>query len=392
MAGAMPRPRKAPPKPARRAWHSGTISTLRDGRIRARLPAAADPKRTAREFPAGRRDLAEQWLAAMLAPASAAPEQAATVTLGDWAGVWYETYVVPLRSPTSCRYYRYSLRHLAPLFDAPIAEVRQSSLQGIVGTLAATLTPATVRAVVGVWQRCLDAAVDDDLIARNPAKRLLLPKHGPKPTQRRLTQDEARAILAASVGHRYEAAYALLIGCGLRMGEVLALRWSDIDLANRRAWICRQYTDGLLLEQLKGRNPHHVALPPLVVAALIRHRDRQPPGNVLVFQTPWRSKLKSRPKGEPWPLDRKSIVTDLGKLLRELGIEHATPHAARRGLASALIEGGASPAAVASRLGHADPSITLRAYTVSDTDAAQKADRLTDEYLGGGFPDGFPDP
>lgn len=105
MAGAMPRPRKQPPKPARRAWRSGTITTLRDGRIRARLPAAADPKRTAREFPAGRRDLAEQWLAAMLAPASASPEPAATVTLGDWAGVWYETYVVPLRSPSTARFY-----------------------------------------------------------------------------------------------------------------------------------------------------------------------------------------------------------------------------------------------------------------------------------------------
>lgn len=380
----MARPRKVQ-KPARRPRGSGTVTTLRDGRIRARLPAAVDPKRTAREFPAGRRDLAEAWLLAMLQPQDEAPP--AAISLGDWAGIWYDTYVVPIRPETTARTTLYALRKLEPLFRTAVTEVRPSALQAVVGQLAASISPVSIAAVVGVWRRCLEAAVDDGLIARNPAKRLTLPPAPPKPARRFVTPSEARAILAASVGHRFEAAYALLIGCGLRIGEVLGLSWEHVDLARRRAWIGPQWTESRWRPLPKNREGRWIALPPVVVAALIRHRDRQPPGCVLVMESPHaanvgRGKRKRGHEARPW--SRGQVSDDLKKLVAELGLDAMSPHSARRGLASALLESGVNPAVIADLLGHKDANTTLKHYTLPSDDGRRRADKKVDEYLGSG--------
>jgi integrase len=227
-----------------------------------------------------------------------------------------------------------------------------------------------------------EAAVDDELLARNPAKRLVLPKAPPRSARRHVAPKEAAALRAAIVGHRFEAAYALLLGCGLRIGEVLGLSWANVDLHGRRAWIQRQWTNGQWRELPKGRNPHWIRLPPVVVSALIRHRNSQPEGATLVMQSPYRRKKT----GAVQPWSAFVVATDLHELVKATGLEAMTFHSARHGLASALLEGGTSPAEIAERLGHSDPSITMRSYVHGSQDGAARADALIDAYLSGGEP------
>lgn len=216
---------------------------------------------------------AEAWLDAQVNPQPpSAPTT--TVTLGDWAAYWLATYVEPFSPPNTQHWARYALGLLAPLDAVPLADLRQSALQERVGQLA--VAPSTVQGVVGYWRRCLDAAVYDELISRNPAARLIVPKAAPREARRFVTPAEARLLLAAIRGHRFEAAYALLLGCGLRIGEVLGLRWEHVDLAAGRAWIQWQWTNSHWRDLPKGRRARHVTLPPAVVAALIRHRNNQP--------------------------------------------------------------------------------------------------------------------
>lgn len=91
------------------------------------------------------------------------------------------------------------------------------------------LSSATVRKMHGVLQKALDQAVSDGLIPRNAAKGIKLPQ-GKKKEIRPLSPDEARALLDAARGDRLEALYVLAISTGLREGELLALRWEDVDL------------------------------------------------------------------------------------------------------------------------------------------------------------------
>jgi integrase len=380
------RRKKAPEKPPRRARGTGSIAVLGDGTIRARLPASVDPKRPAREFRPGQMAEAVAWLDAALNPEPPPVATASTVTVGQWAGMWHQTYVIPMAAPNSARWYLYALRQLEGLYATPLASVRPSALQAIVGALAARLDAGTVQAVVGVWRRMFEAAVDDELIARNPARRLTLPRSTPHVVKRHVTPAEASALWAAIDGHRFEAAYALLLGCGLRIGEVLGLSWANVDLAGRRIWIQRQWTNSHWRELPKGRNPRWVGLPSQVLAALIRHRDRQPEGAVLVMQSPnttWfgpRARRNHAPVVRPW--SAQVVRDDLVKLI------DATPHAFRRGLVTALLDGGASPAVVAERVGHASTATTLKHYAGRSDDARKEVDALVDRYLGGTLGDG----
>lgn len=383
----MARPRKWPPLPKRRHG-TGSLARLPDGRLRARLPARLDPKRTAREFPADALPEAQAWLAAQLAPPPASTTAAATVR--DWSGLWWANAVAPMHPPNTAKWYLYALRQLEPLYGTLLADLRPSALQAVVGTLSARLAPSNVTAIVGVWRRCLAAAVDDELISRNPAARLVLPRPGPRPKRRHLTPDEARRIAAAIPGHRFEAAFALMLGCGLRIGEILGLRWADVG--DGRLRVEQQFTNGHFRPVPKGRNPHDVPLPPFAAAALRRHRAAQPVGPVLVFASP-----AARP---PWsrPWSDNTVAADLAALLVTLGIDHATPHASRHGLATYWLNRGVPPATVAELLGHADPSITLRAYSHSSADARSQAGALVDGLFAGvsgdlgGFGAGQPTP
>lgn len=381
----MPRKPKVPAR-QRRIRNTGSISVDRTtGEIRVRPPKVIDPEQRSKLFPPGQMDAARAYLAALLAPP---PEPvAAPMLVKTWGGVWWKTYVEPFSPPNTARGYLYALGKLEPVYGVSLPELRPSMLQAVVGDLATRLDASTVQGIVGVWRRCLDAAVEDQIIARNPArsKSLVVPKTTPKPKKRHITPAEALLLRDAIVNHRFEAAYALLLGCGLRIGEVLGLAWEHVELHNRRAWIQRQWTNSHWRDLPKGRNPRWVRLPPAVVAALIRHRNDQPAGSVLVMQSPYgrrpgRGRRKTSAPPQPWSYH--AVVGDLIDVIDALELPPATPHAYRRGLVSMLIDGGAPPSTVAALVGHADANTTMRSYAMPGDAGAQLAADLVDRYLG----------
>lgn len=379
----MPR-RKPPPPPKRRKRGTGSISVAADGTIRARLPSWLDTARAAREFRPGEEHLAAAWLDAMITAArnpqpEAVPEH---TTVDEWASQWWTAYCQPPTvAPNTARAYLAALRQLHAVYDVPLDAVRTIQLQAIANALLGRLAVRTVQGIVGVWRSMFRAGIANRLLVYNPAEGIVLPKAPPPVPARHLTQHDVERLLPAIVGHRFEAAFALLIGCGLRIGEVLGLHWRDVDLARRRAWIQYQWTNERLRATPKAHNPHHVPLPPFVVAALIRHRDRQPSGCVFVMQSPWPSK-----SGDVRPWSRDRVAIDLKRLLAELGLEVATPHSSRHGLATALLNAGIPAADVAQLTGHRSTQTLLRTYSHESGDEERRA-RAIEEYLGMGAED-----
>jgi len=378
-------PRRTPvpaPEPPRRRRGTGTVTRLAQGMWRSRLPRQPDGSRPAHDCPT--RAEAEAWLGAMLAPPT--PAVAVPLDVETWTGTWYEDYVEPMRTPNTARWALYALRFLAPLYPVPLAALKPSQLQKIIGELTQRLAAETVQGIAGMWRRCFEAALDDGHIERNPAKRLTLPKSSPRVVKRHVTAAEVALIWPKIVGHRFEAAFALLLGCGLRIGEVLGITWEAVDFRKHRVWIGPQWTNSHWRPEPKGRNPHWASLPPAVEAALIRHRDRQEAGAIYVMQSPhttWFGRGKdTRRKPEIRPWSAHAVRADLSAIVTELGLDEMTPHAARRGLVSALLDGGVSPAVVAEIAGHADQATTLRSYAARNADAREHAAEVVDRYLG----------
>jgi integrase len=87
----------------------------------------------------------------------------------------------------------------------------------------------TIELTRKVLSMALDWAVERRRVGRNEARYAIVPD-APERKSRSLTLDQAKALLAAIEGDRFEAAWRLMITCGLRPGEVFGLRWSDLDL------------------------------------------------------------------------------------------------------------------------------------------------------------------
>lgn len=348
------------------------------GKLRARGPSVNGAARQSRTFPPGARDEASAWLDAFLAP-QPAPAQTIVLTVEQWAVDWWTAYVEAIKPYNTARTYLSHLRKLAPKYSALVTSVTTTDLQTILGSYKGRVAPSTLIAIARVWRACFEAAVEDELIGRNPARRLALPSAPKRKASRHLTAREVALLREAIVGHRFEAAYALMLGCGLRIGEILGLSWESVDLPGRRLWIQEQFTGGRWRDEPKGRNPHHVPLPSWVAATLARCRRSQPVEYTLVLQSPWQGP-RARKNGRPSPWSGNPIRQDLEKIITALGLERAVPHAARHGLASYLMQGGVAPPVIAERLGNS-PEIILRTYGHPTDEGRQQADALVEAYL-----------
>jgi integrase len=383
----VPRARKPtwPPLP-RRPRGSGSLQRLADGRLRARLPATVDPKRTAREFPADALAEAVAWLDAHLRAADGRHGHTSATTVEDWSGYWWETFIDGVHPPNTARFYLYALRKLESLYAVTLAELRTSRLQAIVKQMALALSPATIAPILVAWRRCFEAAIDDELLTRNPVRGLTFDTGARTPAERRsLTAKELGLLRAGIAGHRFEAAYVLILEMGLRFGEAHGLHWANVDFGGRRIWVADQYTNGHWRKLPKGKNPHWAEMPADVARVLMRHRDSQPLGSVLVLQSPHRGR-RSKHHAEPMPWSRNTIVHDLQAIVVALKLDYLTPHASRHGLASHWLDNGVSPAEVARRLGHADAGITLRRYVHTTEASTERASELIEALFSGQNP------
>jgi integrase len=372
----MARPKKQRWQPLpRRPRGSGSIQRLADGRLRARLPSRISAQRTAREFPPDALDVATAWLDAHLRPGDGQLVHAAQVTVADWSGHWWETYVDGVHPSTTAERYRYALEKLAPVYPIPLADLRPAQLQAIVKTLARTSSASTLAVMLAVWRRCFESAIDNELLTRNPTRGLVYDRGARvKPPRRSLSRAEMVALRNAVRGHRFEVAYVLVLEVGLRIGEILGLWWKFVDLDGARLWIETQFTNGRWRPLPKGKNPHWVAIPPDVVGVLRRERERHP-STALVLESP---AAGTGSDGLPRPWSRTTIAKELQAIVAALKLDPLTPHAGRHGLASLWIEHGVSPAEVAQRLGHAQTSTTVNTYVHATREGAARASQIVE--------------
>jgi len=234
--------------------------------------------------------------------------------------------------------------------------------------LDAGLSPATVQKMHHVIHKALSQAVRWDLIARNPADAVKAPSPATE-EMRPLSADEARRLLDAAKGDRLEALYVLAVHTGMRRGELLGLKWSDVDLENARLSIRRTLTrtdNGkrvALGDPKTKKSRRTIPLTPQAVEALRRHLERQL-GEIeipkhlyedqgLVFTTETGTPIN------PSNLRQRSFAP----LLKRASLPHIRFHDLRHTCATLLLSKAVHPKFVQELLGHATIAITLDTYS-----------------------------
>jgi integrase len=359
----------------RRGDHEGTYTQRADGSWQAKI-------RVHGQRVSGSGTSRRAALAAARARAALVGAQRSTLTVKGLVEEWsaLAPSAVGLRSATHDQY-RYLLRgRVVPLIGAVRVDRLTKRDVAQCFPVGTSVAASTLRSSYAALVRVLDYAVDRGLVAANVAREVKRPPQPQCRPSRQVSPEQVTKILVAASEDRLGIAVWLAFGCGLRRGEVLGLRWSDVDLERRELHVTGNVTRtsaGLVRGVPKTRRGLRVVpMPDQVVEALKAHRARQ---------------LTERLASPLWVDCGHVLTSEIGTILeprklsrswrswsRKAGIKDTGTHVGRHYAASTLLASGhASVADVAAALGH-DPAVLLSVYAV----AVAKGQRAAADHLG----------
>jgi integrase len=230
------------------------------------------------------------------------------------------------------------------------------------------LAPSTVNKIHTVLHKAFGQAVRWSLIPRNPTDAVKAPRPAPE-EMRPHSADETRRLLDAGKGDRLEALYVLAVTTGMRRGELLGLKWSDLDLENARLSIQRTLTRtdngkrvalGDLKTKKSGRT---IRLTPQAVKALRSHLEWQL-GQIEARGDLYEDQGLVFASEAGTPINPSNLrQRSLAPLLKKAGLPHIRFHDLRHTCATLLLSKGVHPKFVQELLGHATIAITLDTYS-----------------------------
>jgi integrase len=258
--------------------------------------------------------------------------------------------------------------HIKPaLGRLKLKNLNAPHLQGLYrDRLDSGLSGSTVQKIHRVLHKGLRQAVMWNLIPRNPADSVKAPTPTPK-EMHPLSAQEARRLLEAARGDRFEALYVLAVHTGMRRGELLGLKWGDVDLENAtvrvRRTLTRNGTGHVLREPKTKKSRRTVRITPQAVEALNGHRAKQSEEMLTSGSLYQEQGLVFAGTGggliNPSNLRQRSFKP----LLEHAGLPRITFNDLRHTCASLLFQKNVHPKFVQELLGHASVAITLDTYS-----------------------------
>ncbi|CAA9588808.1 MAG: Integrase [uncultured Thermomicrobiales bacterium] len=287
------------------------------------------------------------------------------VTLHQHIERWLTDEVLHTRKPRTFESYRDSSRlYILPLLGpVKLAQLQPAHVQRLCSTLLEEgLSPKTVRIAHGVLHCALAQAVSWDLVPRNVASLAKAPRVKRKEIEA-LDEVQARQLMASSKETRWEALIAVALVTGLRQGELLGLKWSDIDLDRGVVQVQRQLgRDGTLADLKNDHQRRSIDVPPHTVTALRDHKRRQTEERLLLGpEYTYQELVFCTHRGRP--LGHRNVSRAYKGLLKRASLPNVSFHALRHTNATLLLLAGVHPKLVQERLGHSNISMTLDIYS-----------------------------
>jgi integrase len=349
-----------PNKRKRRSPGEGSIRQLPDGRWRARATLGGK----ARDFYArtsieaiSKRDQAVQDYRNGLP----VPDQRLTTQ------VFLENWLRDIKGsvrPTTYRSYEQLLRiHVIPnIGKVPLAKLTKARIQNLLNAKNDEMAASSVQKIRVVLKSALSAAVADRLVVSN----VVLKTKPPKPDDldiTPLTPSQTQLFLKAAKSNRLFSLFALAVATGMRQGELLGLRWSDVNLDAAKLTVRKSLSRGELVKPKTAASRRTLRLPPETVCALREQRRRQATEQLLAGPVWDGNRLDlvfTTSIGTP--MNGANLRRSLHRQLKAAGLPRVRFHDLRHGFATYLLSMGRPIHEVSRLLGHSSPEITLRYY------------------------------
>ena len=288
--------------------------------------------------------------------------------LGDYLDRWVNDSVRDtVRQRTWERYEQIVRVHLQPgLGRVKLKNLTSTHARALYREkLEAGLAPRTVNYIHTTLSKALKDALADGLIPRNVAGSVKAPR--PKKKEiRPLSPKQAKAFLEAARGDRFEAAYVVALHCGLREGEILGLRWSDVDLNIGTLQVRRTLAEtraGHRFELPKNGKGRSIRLTPQATEALRSHLERQLE-EIGDLGDLYRDQGLVFPSQVGTPMSAKNLTAcSFKRVLTRAGLRDIRFHDLRHTFATLMLQNGEHPKIVQEMLGHATIAITMDTYS-----------------------------
>jgi integrase len=349
----------------RRGAHEGTIRYREDKELwEARF--RTDDGRQHSLYAKTRRDVQERLRAALTRTDGGIRPVSQVLTVDAWLDEWLAGSVESRLRPTTAENYATILRlYVRPAIGkVPLAKLTPEHVQRMMVALAARgdLSPTTVRAAYAVLRIALSRALKSGTVLRNVCT-LVDPPAKARHELAPLTADQARAFLDNLAGDRLEALLTTAIALGMREGELLALRWQDVDLRAGTLTVMHTLTrlTHELAEPKTERARRTLTLPRSVVAVLQSHRVRQAEER-LAAGSQWQDRDLVFATSEGRALDARNVLRAYQLRLERAGLPHQRFHDLRHACATLLLEQGEELAVVSKILGHSNLATTADVY------------------------------
>lgn len=313
-------------------------------------------------------------------------EASKLLTLEQYANkVFMPTKMVTVSENTRYSYQTNIDKHITPaLGSMKLVDITPAMITRLLVTFQASHKIDSCIKLYNILNGIFDMAFMDDSIQVNPMQKVRRPK--PKKDETKKTEEEkayspeeAKYILQCLKNEplKWQTFVTLSIDTGARCGEVCGLRWSDIDWDTGTVHLQNnlQYTPakGIYETTLKGKKSHVVDIGPETLHLLRRLQTEQ--ARTCISRYVFSQEGESAPMHPDTP---GRYYTNFGK---RYGVADFHPHKLRHTSASLAILNGADVVSVSRRLGHADPSITLRMYAHATDESIRRAGNAVREAL-----------
>ena len=387
---------------ANRANGSGSVYQEKNGRWVAALTLTPDPngKRRVKRLVRKTKQLANKALIDLQVE-----HRQKTLTLRSnetvmqFAERWL-TEVIPLRGlkPSTLSNYQQMIHYyiLPTLGSKRVSDLKSQHVLNLVNTLKQRgLSTNTVRRARSILHNMLENAVEDDLLAKNPVVRTsLIKKSFDEVTrvQKSYSTQEVGRVLEILRGSQYEGPFRLMVCLGMRIGEVIALRWDQVDFESNQLWVTRTEAH---IAKLRGDDSWSVER---VEGTTKSNRERvlhltQDQADFLNAHRRGQNRLKFK-NGQTWNPDSHVFVTENGtpfaannirsgmkRALTKNNMRWIRLHDLRHTAGFLAVEAGVGIEDVQDMLGHASIQITKDVYVGHVQAGSDRAVRALENHI-----------
>lgn len=311
-------------------------------------------------------------------------DQATDMLVDAWFNYWISIKKKTVR-PNTVRNYteRYERNIKGVIGKKLLTEVKPIHCQKIFSDMAEEgYKTTTIYQTRIALYNMMDFAKENDVIINNPCKKSVKSDMG-KPSDKKeaLTIDVQKKFLEGAKGQSYENQFRFILQTGLRTGELVGLKWDDIDFENRTLTISRTMEFRYKVGEWRVGPPKsksgYRTIPLTDEAIRILKAQKEKNSKIKVINLEWADQVFLCRKGEP--VKNSTYDTALFKICDKIGIKRFSMHVLRHTFATRCIEAGMMPKTLQKILGHSNIGITMNLYVhITEDEKHKEIDLVAD--------------